>query len=82
MTARKAETTAVPADNKDERVKEISGFRKAMIRPELGSICGTILVFVFFLLVARDSGMFSAEGVLNWGVVPLSSQSSPLALAC
>ena len=40
-----------------------------MIRPELGSICGTILVFVFFLLVARDSGMFSAEGVLNWGVV-------------
>lgn len=60
---------AAPAPEKDERVKEISGFRKAMIRPELGSICGTILVFVFFLLVARDSGMFSAEGVLNWGVV-------------
>ncbi|WP_282610021.1 ABC transporter permease [Pelagibius sp. Alg239-R121] len=65
MTADKAE----PALEKDERVKEISGFRKAMIRPELGSICGTILVFVFFLLVARDSGMFSAEGALNWGVV-------------
>ena len=60
---------AAPAPEKDERVKEISGFRKAMIRPELGSICGTILVFVFFLLVARDSGMFSAEGVLNWGIV-------------
>lgn len=59
--------TVTPA--KDERVKEISGFRKAMIRPELGSICGTILVFVFFLLVARDSGMFSAEGVMNWGIV-------------
>ncbi len=59
--------TATP--DKDERVKEISGFRKAMIRPELGSIAGTILVFVFFLLVARDSGMFSAEGVLNWSVV-------------
>ncbi len=74
MTATKAEPDPSPAPQpgapeKDERVKEISGFRKAMIRPELGSICGTILVFVFFLLVARDSGMFSAEGVLNWGVV-------------
>ncbi len=69
MTANNADNTAAPAAEKDERVKEISGFRKAMIRPELGSICGTILVFVFFLLVARDSGMFSAEGVLNWGVV-------------
>ncbi|MEM7462436.1 MAG: ABC transporter permease [Pseudomonadota bacterium] len=55
--------------DKDERIKEISRFRKAMIRPELGSICGVILVFVFFLLVARDSGMFSAEGVMNWGLV-------------
>lgn len=69
MTANNADNTAAPAQEKDERVKEISGFRKAMIRPELGSICGTILVFVFFLLVARDSGMFSAEGALNWGVV-------------
>lgn len=74
MTATKAEPdpSGAPqsgAPQKDERVKEISGFKKAMIRPELGSICGTILVFVFFLLVARDSGMFSAEGVLNWGVV-------------
>lgn len=69
MTAKKAEPDPSSAPEKDERVKEVSGFRKAMIRPELGSICGTILVFVFFLLVARDSGMFSAEGVLNWGVV-------------
>ncbi|MGI9400975.1 MAG: ABC transporter permease [Rhizobiaceae bacterium] len=60
---------AANTPDKDERIKEISRFRKAMIRPELGSICGTILVFVFFLMVARDSGMFSAEGVLNWGLV-------------
>ena len=53
----------------DERIKEMSGFRKALIRPELGSICGAILVFVFFLLVARDSGMFAVDGVMNWGVV-------------
>lgn len=53
----------------DERIREMSPFRKALIRPELGAICGVILVFVFFLGIARDSGMFSAEGVTNWGIV-------------
>ncbi len=53
----------------DERVQKQSQFKKALIRPELGSICGTILVFVFFLMVAGDSGMFSAEGTMNWTIV-------------
>ena len=53
----------------DERVKEMSPLRKVLVRPELGSICGAVLVFVFFLLVASDTGMFSAEGAMNWGVV-------------
>lgn len=53
----------------DERVKEISTFRRFLIRPELGSIAGTILVFIFFFLMARDSGMFSPAGVLNWSIV-------------
>ncbi len=53
----------------DERVKEMSGFRKALIRPELGSICGTILVFFFFFVTAGDSGMFSLSGVFNWSIV-------------
>ncbi len=53
----------------DERIKEMSAFRKALIRPELGAICGTILVFVFFFLTARDSGMFGAAGVMNWSIV-------------
>jgi simple sugar transport system permease protein len=60
---------SVNDNGQDERIKETSQFRKALIRPELGSICGTILVFVFFLLVARDSGMFAADGIMNWGVV-------------
>ncbi|PTW56582.1 monosaccharide ABC transporter membrane protein (CUT2 family) [Breoghania corrubedonensis] len=54
---------------RDERVREMSRFRKALIRPELGAICGTILVFVFFLSIAGDSGMFAPEGILNWGTV-------------
>ena len=53
----------------DERVKERSKFHQALIRPELGGICGTILVFIFFFLTARDSGMFSPAGVMNWSIV-------------
>ncbi len=53
----------------DERLNEVSRLRRAMIRPELGAISGTILVFVFFLMVAGDSGMFAPQGILNWSTV-------------
>ncbi|MCT8990152.1 ABC transporter permease [Chelativorans sp. SCAU2101] len=53
----------------DERVKRVSKLRKAMVRPELGAICGAIAVFIYFAFAAGDTGMFSAEGVMNWGVV-------------
>ena len=53
----------------DERLKEVSSFRRALIRPELGSICGIIAVFTFFLLFAYDSGMFNAQGAMNWSTV-------------
>jgi simple sugar transport system permease protein len=53
----------------DERVKQMSGLRRALIRPELGGIVGTIAVFTFFILFADDSGMFNAQGVLNWSIV-------------
>ena len=57
------------ASNTDERIKDISPLRKALIRPELGGMVGTVAVFVFFLLFAFDSGMFNAQGVMNWSVV-------------
>lgn len=53
----------------DERVKQTSGLRRALIRPELGAIVGTIAVFVFFFAFAGDSGMFNAQGILNWSTV-------------
>lgn len=53
----------------DERVKETSRFRQWLIRPELGGICGTILIFIFFFLTANDSGMFRVDGIMNWTVV-------------
>src|SRR6056297_4080973 len=60
---------AVSAPVKDERIKETSGLRKALIRPELGAIVGTIAVFAFFIAFAGDSGMFNAQGILNWSTV-------------
>lgn len=60
---------AQPTAKTDERIKDISAFRKALIRPELGGIVGTIAVFTFFLLFAFDSGMFSSQGVINWSTV-------------
>ena len=53
----------------DERIKQTSRFRQAMIRPELGGIVGTVAVFVFFILFAGDSGMFNAQGMMNWSIV-------------
>jgi len=50
----------------DERVRKISRWRQLMVRPEMGSIAGTVLVFIFFLIVAGDSGMFSAKGMVNF----------------
>lgn len=65
----------------DERIREVSALRRAMIRPELGAIAGAVLVFVFFLLIAGDSGMFAPKGIQNWTVV--SAQFAILAVgAC
>mgnify|MGYP001815681136 CR=1 FL=1 len=57
------------APDTDERVKEMSSFRRSLIRPELGGMVGTVAVFVFFLLFAFDSGMFNSQGVMNWTIV-------------
>ena len=35
-------------------------------RPELGALAGTILVLLFFAVVAGNSGMFGSQGILNF----------------
>ena len=50
----------------DERLKEVSKLRLLLNRPELGAVGGAILVFIFFGIVAGDTGMFSAYGTLNF----------------
>lgn len=53
----------------DERVRNVGSMRKLLARPEFGAIAGTLLVVAIFVLAAGDSGMFSAEGTVNWGTV-------------
>jgi simple sugar transport system permease protein len=63
-----APTTAGAAP-KDERVRNVGRLRKLLARPEFGALSGTLMVFALFGLSAGGSGMFSAEGVINWGTV-------------
>ncbi len=50
----------------DERLLKTPLLKRLMQRPELGSLAGTILVMGFFMLVSGHSGMFSAQGILNF----------------
>ncbi len=54
----------IASSNTDERVREVRLLIKILSRPELGALAGTILIFVFFGIVAGDSGMFSMKGVI------------------
>jgi simple sugar transport system permease protein len=47
-------------------LKRQSGWRRLFSRPEFGSLAGVALVFIFFGLTAHGSGMFAADGILNW----------------
>lgn len=58
-----------PAAAVDERVRAVSPWRRFLARPEFGSISGAVLVFLLFGFAAGGSGMFSAEGIVNWGTV-------------
>jgi simple sugar transport system permease protein len=53
----------------DDRVRTQNAFTRIMARPESASVAGAVLVFVFFGIVAGDSGMFALDGVINWAVV-------------
>ena len=61
-----ASANVASAARADERIREVSLWRKLLNRPELGAVAGTVLVFLFFAIVAGDSGMFSAKGVINF----------------
>ena len=53
----------------DERVRQVGTIRSLLSRPEFGALAGAALVFCIFGLAAGGSGMFSMEGIVNWGTV-------------
>src|SRR5580704_589227 len=58
-----------PSATSDERLRRQSGLRRFLSRPELGAAAGAALVFVFFGFIAHGTGMFAADGILNWTTV-------------
>ncbi|MEU2347099.1 ABC transporter permease [Modestobacter sp. NPDC049651] len=58
------EAPAAPRDRVDERVARVGWWRRLLVRPELGSLIGAIVVLVFFAVLSER---FRAPGgVANW----------------
>ena len=55
---------ATAAPPVDERVAHVGLLRRLLVRPELASVIGAIVVFVFFS--AQSSVFSSAAGISNW----------------
>ena len=53
----------------DERIARQSATSRLLSRPEFGALAGTVLVFAFFAVTAGGTGMFAADGILNWSTV-------------
>jgi len=81
MSTTEINKTLKIAAESDERIREISKIKSLLNRPDFGAMSGVVLVFVFFSMIANDSGMFAADGILNWTTV--SAQLGILAIgAC
>ncbi len=82
MSLRDDTKPAAPASAKagrDERLRDIGMMRQSMRRPELGAVAGFVLVILFFMVFAGDSGLFSARGTVNF--LEVSAQLGILAVA-
>jgi len=64
-----AMTSLPPAVPVDERLRSVGRWRRLLGRPESGALSGAVLVFLLFGVFAGGSGMFSAEGIVNWATV-------------
>lgn len=57
--------TASPAAA-GERILRVHPLRRLLVRPETGAVAGSIAVWVFFAIVAGDSGFLSLLGTSNY----------------
>jgi simple sugar transport system permease protein len=49
-----------------DRVRRLSPWRRFLNRPEFGAVIGTVVIFVFFAVLAGDKGFLSARGVAGY----------------
>jgi simple sugar transport system permease protein len=52
------------APTADERIADVGRLRRLLIRPELGSIVGAVIVYIFF--TTRSDIFGTVDGVANW----------------
>ncbi|MGM0544441.1 MAG: ABC transporter permease [Pseudomonadota bacterium] len=71
--------SAQAIETNDERIQRIPLWKKALSRPELGALAGTVLVLAFFIVASRGTGMFTPSGVLNF--LEVSAQLGIIATA-
>lgn len=66
----------------DERLLRVNPLRRLLIRPETGAVAGSIAVWIFFAIVAGDSGFLTLRGASNYLSVAaeLTIQAVPVAL--
>src|ERR671916_1000850 len=54
------------ATGAEAQVRRVGTLRRWLTRPELAAIAGSILVFVFFAVVAGDSGFLTTVGTIGY----------------
>jgi simple sugar transport system permease protein len=57
---------AEPRTGVDERVARTGPLRRLLVRPEMGAVAGSIVVWVFFAVVAGRSGFLSLGGTATY----------------
>jgi len=65
-----------------ERMVRVSPLRRLLVRPEMGAVAGSIVVWIFFAIVAGSSGFLSLRGTSSYLSVSaeLAIQAVPVAL--
>ena len=57
---------AAPSTKYDERLVKRSFLTKLLTRPELGAVAGTVVVWLFFAIVAGDRGFLTLRGTATY----------------
>ncbi len=57
-------TLSPPPANADERVARIGIIRRLVVRPEIGSLIGAVVLFIVFAAASRN--FYALSGISNW----------------